>query len=163
MISFWTQLKTTGHLFKLLEVWKGLAAKLKGLKAVLKTWNITVFDSIFVTLKEGEDAAAKAQEAYENSPSDDLKELANKANATLFLAINKETTYWKQKANLKRMDKGDTSSNLFHAYAKGRRTKMAEIWLWREAYKRKLLVIFKRCSRKKTILFFSLLLILSQR
>ncbi|VFQ75326.1 unnamed protein product [Cuscuta campestris] len=95
----------------------GLAHKLKGLKVILKEWNKDVFGRVENNIKKAELIATSAQERFENDPS------ANKAKADLILATENEINYWKQKANINWMKEGDSNSNFFHSYVKGRRIK----------------------------------------
>ncbi|VFQ76036.1 unnamed protein product [Cuscuta campestris] len=101
----------------------GLSNKLRGLKAVLKEWNKSTFGNIFTNLKEAEDQAILAQEAYDQDLSPIHREADNKARAHLIQATNIELLFWKQKANLKWITEGDCNSKFFHAYVKGRRAK----------------------------------------
>ncbi|VFQ71253.1 unnamed protein product [Cuscuta campestris] len=50
---------------------------------------------------------------------------AQLANGKLIKAVNMEVDYWRQKANNRWLDKGDTNSKLFQAYAKGNRKKLS--------------------------------------
>ncbi|VFQ72955.1 unnamed protein product [Cuscuta campestris] len=65
----------------------------------LNDWNSSHFGNIFLKLKEAEEIASKAQETYELDPSDLNCEGAQLANAQLIQAVNREVSYWKQKAN----------------------------------------------------------------
>ncbi|VFQ82121.1 unnamed protein product [Cuscuta campestris] len=53
------------------------------------------------------------------------RELAEKASAKLLLATHKEVAYWKQKANARWLEFGDSNSKVFHAFANGKRRKLA--------------------------------------
>ncbi|VFQ62668.1 unnamed protein product [Cuscuta campestris] len=101
----------------------GLASKLKGLKAVLKEWNLKSFGNIQEKIQDAERLATSAQECFEADQSDFNRANYNKAKAELIMATDNEFTFWKQKANLKWMEEGDSNTKFFHAYVKGRRTK----------------------------------------
>ncbi|VFQ71288.1 unnamed protein product [Cuscuta campestris] len=106
---------------------KGLATKLRGLKPILKAWSKETFGDIFQAVKDAESKAMKAQEDFEGNPRDELRTLANKANAELIETTNTETQYWKQKAHIKWMELGDQSTSYFHSYVKGRRRSALKI------------------------------------
>ncbi|VFQ93922.1 unnamed protein product [Cuscuta campestris] len=101
----------------------GLSSKLRGLKGVLTVWNKSTFGNIFSNLKEAEEQAISAQEAYEQDPNPSNREADNKGRAHLIQATNIELLFWKQKANLKWISEGDCNSKFYHAYVKGRRAK----------------------------------------
>ncbi|VFQ66933.1 unnamed protein product [Cuscuta campestris] len=101
----------------------GLSSKLRCLKGVLTVWNKSTFGNIFSNLKEAEEQAISAQEAYEQDPNHSNREADNKARAHLIQATNIELLFWKQKANLKWISEGDCNSKFYHAYVKGRRAK----------------------------------------
>ncbi|VFR03255.1 unnamed protein product [Cuscuta campestris] len=113
----WTQQPMIGGM-------RGLVIKLKGLKATLKNWSREPFGDIFEAVKEAECKAMKAQEEYEHNPVDILRSIANKAQADLIVATNRETLFWKQKANIKWMELGDQNSSFFHSYVKSRRSNL---------------------------------------
>ncbi|VFQ64094.1 unnamed protein product [Cuscuta campestris] len=113
----WTQQPMIGGM-------RGLVIKLKGLKATLKNWSRETFGDIFEAVKEAEFKAMKAQEEYEENPVDILRSIANKAQADLIVATNRETLFWKQKANIKWMELGDQNSSFFHSYVKSRRSNL---------------------------------------
>ncbi|VFQ96694.1 unnamed protein product [Cuscuta campestris] len=101
----------------------GLGHKLKGLKSVIKEWNNKVFGNIFTNLKKAEENAVQAQEAYEIDHTSSNREADNKARAQLLLAVANECSFWKQKANIKWMEEGDSNSKFFHDFVKGRRAR----------------------------------------
>ncbi|VFQ60212.1 unnamed protein product [Cuscuta campestris] len=101
----------------------GLDSKLKGLKAVLKEWNLKSFGNIQEKIQDAERLATSAQECFEADQSDFNRANYNKAKAELIMAIDNEFNFWKQKANLKWIEEGDSNTKFFHAYVKGRRTK----------------------------------------
>ncbi|VFQ92434.1 unnamed protein product [Cuscuta campestris] len=103
---------------------RGLVLKLKTLKLALKDWNSSHFGNIFLKLKEAEEIASKAQETYELDPSDLNCEGAQLANAQLVQAVNREVSYWKQKENVKWLEKGDTNSKVFQAFVRGKRQRL---------------------------------------
>ncbi|VFQ94479.1 unnamed protein product [Cuscuta campestris] len=51
--------------------------------------------------------------------------LPNYPMPKLIKVVNMEVEYWKQKSNIKWLDKGDANSKLFQAYAKGKRKKLS--------------------------------------
>ncbi|VFQ88375.1 unnamed protein product [Cuscuta campestris] len=114
----WTKSPTVGGM-------RGLVSKLHDLKKALRDWNTKEFGNISVMLKNAEHEALNAQTHYENSPSDTNREAAQLANAKLVRAINNEVEYWKQKAHIKWLDKGDSNSKLFQAFVKGKQKKLA--------------------------------------
>ncbi|VFQ68928.1 unnamed protein product [Cuscuta campestris] len=104
---------------------RGLASKLQALKTILRNWSKSTFGDIFEELKKAETNAQRAQEAYETNPEDPtLRSTANEAYAKLIEATNRETTFWKQKANLHWLEHGDQNSSFFHSFVKGRRTNL---------------------------------------
>ncbi|VFQ85780.1 unnamed protein product, partial [Cuscuta campestris] len=113
--EYWVNQPMTGGM-------KGLATKLRGLKPILKAWSKETFGDIFQAVKDAESKEMKAQEDFEGNPRDELRTLANKANAELIETTNRETQYWKQKAHIKWMELGDQSTSYFHSYVKGRRS-----------------------------------------
>ncbi|VFQ77681.1 unnamed protein product [Cuscuta campestris] len=64
----------------------------------------------------------QAQVEYENFPNEINRESAQLANAKLIKAVNEEVEYWKQKANIGWLDKGDANSKLFQ---EGKRKKLS--------------------------------------
>ncbi|VFQ61536.1 unnamed protein product [Cuscuta campestris] len=83
----------------------GLGIKLKRLKKALNQWNKEVFGNIFDNLKMAEDEAQRAQDKYQNDPSPINRSEDNKAKAMLIKATNQEYLFWRQKANLKWLQK----------------------------------------------------------
>ncbi|VFQ98475.1 unnamed protein product [Cuscuta campestris] len=67
--------------------------------------------------------ALQAQEKFEESETPSNREALNLANAKLLLACNKEEHYWAQKANVRWLSCGDSSTKFFHSYVKGKRRK----------------------------------------
>ncbi|VFR01281.1 unnamed protein product [Cuscuta campestris] len=55
----------------------------------------------------------------------DTWESTQLANAKLIKAVNDEVVYWKQKANIRWLDKGDANSKLFQAFPKRKRKKLS--------------------------------------
>ncbi|VFQ59392.1 unnamed protein product [Cuscuta campestris] len=104
---------------------RGLVAKLKKLKGCLKEWNKKEFGNIFENLTKAEEFATQTQLCFEEDPTDANREIAEKANAKLLLATHKEVAYWKQKANVRWLEFGDSNSKVFHAFANGKRRKLA--------------------------------------
>ncbi|VFQ83203.1 unnamed protein product [Cuscuta campestris] len=103
----------------------GFASKLKGLKPVLAHWSKNHFGNIFKEVKDNEIKAARAQEDFENDPTEEKRAQANLASANLILSLNKEVDFWKQKANIKWMSEGDCNSKIFHSFVKSKRRKLA--------------------------------------
>ncbi|VFQ90194.1 unnamed protein product [Cuscuta campestris] len=122
--SFMDTVKSSWHNTPTSGGMRGLIFKLKNLKIALKEWNSSHFGNIFLKLEEAEKKAAKAQEKFENDPTDHNCEMAQQANAQLIHAVNIEVAYWKQKANIKWLEKGDTNSKTFQAFVKGKRQKL---------------------------------------
>ncbi|VFQ96158.1 unnamed protein product [Cuscuta campestris] len=114
----WGNLPTIGGM-------RGLANKLSSLKAALKTWNKETFGDIFSQLQQAEDKALETEKDFEINPSQENREIMQKANAALIYATNLEVQYWKQKANIRWLEKGDSNSKLFQAYVKGKRRKLS--------------------------------------
>ncbi|VFQ82903.1 unnamed protein product [Cuscuta campestris] len=73
--------------------------------------------------REAESMANWAQECYENEPSEINRVNFNKAKAELLLATDYEYHFWKQKANIRWMEEGDSNSKFFHAFVKGKRSR----------------------------------------
>ncbi|VFQ87961.1 unnamed protein product, partial [Cuscuta campestris] len=74
-------------------------------------------------IQDAERLATSAQECFEADQSDFNRANYNKAKAELIMATDNEFNFWKQKANLKWMEEGDSNTKFFHAYVKGKRTK----------------------------------------
>ncbi|VFQ88809.1 unnamed protein product [Cuscuta campestris] len=104
---------------------RGLTSKLQATKTALKLWNQTTFGNIFLNLKNLEHEAIQAQQLFETDTIDFNRTSAQLANAKLIKAVNMEVDYWRQKANIRWLDKGDANSKLFQAYAKGKRKKLS--------------------------------------
>ncbi|VFQ59744.1 unnamed protein product [Cuscuta campestris] len=119
MVNYhWSTFPTQGGM-------RGLASKLQALKTILRNWSKSTFGDIFEELKKAETNAQRAQEAYETNPEDPtLRSTTNEAYAKLIEATNRETTFWKQKANLHWLEHGDQNSSFFHSFVKGRRTNL---------------------------------------
>ncbi|VFQ69892.1 unnamed protein product [Cuscuta campestris] len=83
------------------------------------------FGNIFEQARKAEEYASLTQEAYDLDPTDSKRETAQLANAKLILAVKKEVEYWKQKANIKWLEKGDTNSKVFQAYVRGKQKKLS--------------------------------------
>ncbi|VFQ90160.1 unnamed protein product [Cuscuta campestris] len=60
--------------------------------------------------KIAEEAPSQTQANYELNPTDQNREAMQQANAKFILSTNLEVQYWKQKANIKWMDKGDSNT-----------------------------------------------------
>ncbi|VFQ69366.1 unnamed protein product [Cuscuta campestris] len=103
----------------------GFASKLKGLKPVLAHWSKNHFGNIFKEVKDNKIKASRAQEDFENDPTEEKRAQANLASANLILSLNKEVDFWKQKANIKWMSEGDCNSKFFHSFVKSKRRKLA--------------------------------------
>ncbi|VFQ71262.1 unnamed protein product [Cuscuta campestris] len=71
-----------------------------------------------------EEAAITAELAFDENPTECTLEVWSKSKAKLLLATNKEVEYWREKANIHWMDKGDSNSKFFHSYVKGRNSKL---------------------------------------
>ncbi|VFQ76047.1 unnamed protein product [Cuscuta campestris] len=95
--NYWAHSPRTGGM-------TGFASKLKGLKPVLAHWSKNHFGNIFEEVKDNEIKAARAQEDFENDPTEEKRAQANLASANLILSLNKEVDFWKQKANIKWID-----------------------------------------------------------
>ncbi|VFQ73409.1 unnamed protein product [Cuscuta campestris] len=106
---------------------RGLANinKLQHTKVALKEWNQKVFGNIFTKLNDAEQLGSQAHVEYENFPNEINRESTQLANAKLIKAVNDEKEYWKQKANIRWLDKGDANSNLFQAFPKRKRKKLS--------------------------------------
>ncbi|VFQ92972.1 unnamed protein product [Cuscuta campestris] len=72
----------------------------------------------------GEEEALNSELAYDSNPSSQTRETWAQSKAKLVLATNKEMEFWKQKANLKWLEKGDSNTKLFHSFVKGRKSKL---------------------------------------
>ncbi|VFQ89741.1 unnamed protein product [Cuscuta campestris] len=119
MVSdYWAHSPRTGGM-------TGFASKLKGLKPVLAHWSKNHFGNIFKEVKDNEIKAARAQEDFENDPTEKKRAEANLASANLILSLNKEVDFWKQKANIKWMSEGNCNSKFFHSFVKSKRRKLA--------------------------------------
>ncbi|VFQ83814.1 unnamed protein product [Cuscuta campestris] len=116
--NYWAHSPRTGGM-------TGFASKLKGLKPVLAHWSKNHFGNIFKEVKDNEIKAARAQEDFENDPTEEKRAQANLASANLILSLNKEVDFWKQKANIKWMSEGDCNSKFFHSFVKSKRRKLA--------------------------------------
>ncbi|VFQ90805.1 unnamed protein product [Cuscuta campestris] len=103
----------------------GLVAKLKDLKGCLREWNKKEFGNIFDNLTLAEDQATQTQLRYEEDPTESNRENAQEANTMLLLATHKEVAFWKKKANARWLENGDSNSKVFHAFANGKRRKLA--------------------------------------
>ncbi|VFQ77971.1 unnamed protein product [Cuscuta campestris] len=75
-------------------------------------------------LEEAEAKAIQSQKAFEDAPNDVNRTTAQRDNAALILATNMEVEYWKQKSQIRWLDKGDSNTKLFQAFAKGKRKKL---------------------------------------
>ncbi|VFQ92438.1 unnamed protein product [Cuscuta campestris] len=113
----WDGFPTTGGM-------RGMANKLQAMKKALRTWNKLVFGNTHSNLIAAEEAASQTQADFELNPTEQNREAMQQANAKFILATNLEVQYWKQKANIKWMDKGDSNSKLFQAFVKGKRKKL---------------------------------------
>ncbi|VFQ77929.1 unnamed protein product [Cuscuta campestris] len=103
----------------------GLVAKLKDLKGCLREWNKNEFGNIFENLTMEDELATQTQQHYEADPTEANRALAQEANAKLLLATHREVAYWKQKANARWLESGDSNSKVFHAFANGKRRELA--------------------------------------
>ncbi|VFQ98258.1 unnamed protein product [Cuscuta campestris] len=115
--DYWVNSPRTGGM-------AGLAMKLKGLKSTLSNWNKLHFGNIFQEVKDNEIKACKAQEEYEFDPNEEKRIAANLAAANLTVSLNREVSFWKQKANIKWMSEGDCNSKFFHSFVKHKRSKL---------------------------------------
>ncbi|VFQ85192.1 unnamed protein product, partial [Cuscuta campestris] len=122
--SFQTFVKDTWDGFPTTGGMRGMANKLQAMKKALKTWNKLVFGNTHSNLIAAEEAASQSQADFELNPTEQNREAMQQANAKFILATNLEVQYWKQKANIKWMDKGDSNSKLFQAFVKGKRKKL---------------------------------------
>ncbi|VFQ80769.1 unnamed protein product [Cuscuta campestris] len=79
------------------------------------------------TLKcaQAEEESMAAEIAFDERPTETNRETWSKAKAKLILATNREVEYWKQKANVRWMEKGDANSKYFHSLVKGRKHKLS--------------------------------------
>ncbi|VFQ88761.1 unnamed protein product [Cuscuta campestris] len=103
---------------------RGLLHKLKAVKQALKKWNTETFGNIHSRLREAEARATQSQKAFEDVPNEANRTAAQRDNAALILATNMEVEYWRQKAQIRWLDKGDSNTKLFQAFAKGKRKKL---------------------------------------
>ncbi|VFQ82606.1 unnamed protein product [Cuscuta campestris] len=123
--TFHSMVQKTWDNLPTIEGMRGLANKLSSLKAALKTWNKETFGDIFSQLQQAEDKALEAEKEFEINPSQENIEIMQKANAALIYSTNLEVQYWKQKANIRWLEKGDSNSKLFQAYVKGKKKKLS--------------------------------------
>ncbi|VFQ90505.1 unnamed protein product [Cuscuta campestris] len=103
---------------------RGFSNKLKELKSAIRKWNKDTFGDIFQNLKKAEEEAITAELSYDSNPIESNREAWSQAMANLLLATKKETDFWKQKAQVRWMEKGDSNSKFFHSFVKGRRAKL---------------------------------------
>ncbi|VFQ87102.1 unnamed protein product [Cuscuta campestris] len=113
----WTSTGTCGGM-------RGFSNKLKELKSAIRKWNKESFGDIFQNLKKAEEEAITAELSYDSNPIESNREAWSQAMANLLMATKKETEYWKQKAQIRGMEKGDSNSKFFHSFVKGRRAKL---------------------------------------
>ncbi|VFQ90414.1 unnamed protein product [Cuscuta campestris] len=106
---------------------RGFSNKLKELKSAIRKWNKDTFGDIFQNLKKAEEEAITAELSYDSNPIESNREAWSQAMANLLLATKKETDFWKQKAQVRWMEKGDSNSKFFHSFVKGRRAKLTII------------------------------------
>ncbi|VFQ83427.1 unnamed protein product [Cuscuta campestris] len=102
---------------------RGLASKLHNLKPILRDWSYVTFGDIFKNLDEAEQQAEEAVRKFEIDSSEENRIAMSLANARLILTSKKESQFWFQKANVKWLKEGDTSTKYFHSLVKGRQKK----------------------------------------
>ncbi|VFQ88475.1 unnamed protein product [Cuscuta campestris] len=114
---FWNSTGTCGGM-------RGLSNELIEHKTILRKWNKEIFGDIFQNLKKAEEDAITAELSFDSNPTDSTREAWSQAMANLLLATKKETEFWKQKAHIRWMEKGDNHSKFFHTFVIGRRAKL---------------------------------------
>lgn len=99
---------------------RALGYKLKRLKQSLRIWNREVFGNIFDRVKNLENSVAEAECNFDENPSEANREILNKEQALLLLALRQEECFWKQKARIKWLREGDANTKFFHETVKDR-------------------------------------------
>nr|XP_027093687.1 uncharacterized protein LOC113714086 [Coffea arabica] len=98
-----------------------LAAKLRGMKQVLRQWSTLSFGDIFETIRGAERELVDVETKYDLDPSDALRCELHQAQARLRRALSIEEGFWRQKARAKWLQDGDRNSKFFHSLVAERR------------------------------------------
>jgi hypothetical protein len=96
-----------------------LSRKLKMLKTKLKSWNKECFGNVHDVINTAEQNLQLIQDQIHHiGHTDTLAEQEKEAHQVLELALNRQETFWKEKANLNWHLYGDRNTKYFHRVAK---------------------------------------------
>lgn len=96
-----------------------LSQKLKHLKNNLKAWNKNTFGNIHIQVKEAETNVLNIQNQIDSvGLADNMLQQQKMAQIHLDRVLDRQETFWKQKAKTKWHIQGDRNTNYFHILAK---------------------------------------------
>ncbi|KAI3461929.1 hypothetical protein Pfo_018592 [Paulownia fortunei] len=112
---------TRHHLF--LDAAKNSWILQPALKKFLKWWNWNVFGDIFDKIKQAQKEVAKAENKFDDTPTEATQTELNRCTAVLTHALTLEEDFWRQKAACRWIDQGERNSKFFHSLVKKKRAR----------------------------------------